>query len=382
MTNTTLNVAYVSLAPFISGAERSLQQLLSHCCNAGIRPLLIVPPESPMMAWAHTQGIPVEACGLPLFEKKNPWPWLLARYRLYRLLKQYRIDIVHSNQIWSFPPVSVLGKYLKIVRVCHFRDPIDERCNWWLRGGLDVAVCISRHITGQLEAYLAPGLCRTVRTIINPVSIPGDLDPEERRRLKCMAREQWNLDPQGFVVGFIGQVAPVKGLVGLLHSLAGLQTRNWVLVVAGNDPQPGEPYLNQCQSLVRSLGLEEQVRFLGFLDNTMDFYHAVDLVAMFSTEEPLGRVPLEAGAYYKPTIAPAVGGLPETIIHQKTGWLVPPGDIQAMTETIAQCIASDMDIAGLAAREWVVSVAEPRHYARTMADLYRASLTGRPSDHP
>ena len=84
--------------------------------------------------------------------------------------------------------------------------------------------------------------------------------------------------------------------------------------------------------------MEDKVKFCGFLDNTQTFYHACDLITMFSIEEPLGLIPLEAAVNYTPTIANAVGGLPETIQDGKTGWLVNIHDANKVQKVLSIAI--------------------------------------------
>jgi glycosyltransferase involved in cell wall biosynthesis len=50
--------------------------------------------------------------------------------------------------------------------------------------------------------------------------------------------------------------------------------------------------------------------------------------------EPLGRVAIEAMSFGRPVIASEIGGLPEVVKDQVTGWLIPPGDPAVLAEAI------------------------------------------------
>jgi glycosyltransferase involved in cell wall biosynthesis len=127
------------------------------------------------------------------------------------------------------------------------------------------------------------------------------------------------------------------------------------------------------------LGLSERVKFLGFLTDIRPFYQAIDLAVVPSLIEPLGRIPLEAASYEKPCVAFAAGGLPETIQHGETGWLVPVGDVAQLRETLRNFLDSPSPKMGYAARKWVEKISEPRRYVENLTDIY-AYLTS--SDHP
>ena len=94
---------------------------------------------------------------------------------------------------------------------------------------------------------------------------------------------------------------------------------------------------------------------------------------MFSREEPLGRVPLEAGACYCPTVATRVGGLPETIVDGTTGWLVDADDTKGQAVVLENIMSLELQAFGLKAREWVESVAEPKSYIHTLYASYQRS---------
>lgn len=84
----------------------------------------------------------------------------------------------------------------------------------------------------------------------------------------------------------------------------------------------------------------------------------------------MGRIPIEAGAYGKPTIALAVGGLPEVVRHGVTDWLVPAGDFEALRDSMEQFLLNGSAGFGAAARDWVVSTFDPRAYVGRLRSIY------------
>jgi glycosyltransferase involved in cell wall biosynthesis len=278
--------------------------------------------------------------------------------------------------MWSYPPAGAAAGRLGLPRVCHLRDEATpEALRWIGKSGMEAVVCISQHIAKQAQAAwpnAQPG--PAIKTILNPVVLPN-LVTAPGKRAAGPVRRALGLGTGTVVFGFIGQLVPIKGVVELLEALAGLRDRaKWQLVVAGRDPRPGAPYEQLCRQRAEQLGLGARVRFLGFQDDVATFFEAIDVAVVPSLEEPLGRVPLEAGAHGRPSIAFATGGLPETIRHGATGWLVPHGDVSALRDALARFIEEPDDCMGLEARRWVEAVADPRRYVEQLAELYRGLL--------
>lgn len=366
-----IKVAYVALAPFISGSERSLQVILSYAQAHGIEPYLVTPPGSPLAKWAGDRGITCLSTALPVFSVRNLWSYCLSFLKLYYWLKKHKIQIVHSNQLWSFPLVAAVANQLGIVKYCHFRDPISDAANWWLKQRLDVAVFISQYIEQSFKGAIDPDLYRQTRTLINPILLPERLEQVALDHRKQDCRAKLALPQATFIFGFIGQIADVKGLYETINILSTLENRNWKLVIAGKDFSQEQTYLNKCKALMRESNLEDNLIFLGFVDDTADFYHAIDVVVMLSKEEPLGRVPLEAGGFNTPTLANSTGGLPEIIKHGQTGWLVDMNVESDVVDCVQQALQADLKTMGAAARALSESLAEPNRYTETLSALYQ-----------
>lgn len=365
-----INVAYVAVAPFISGSERCLQLILTHCHSSGINPILITPDSSPMKQWAIDNNIVHYSCDLSPFNLKTFWRWLLVQSKLYKILKKHKIDVIHSNQIWSYPAISFISNLLKIKRVCHFRDPIGSGSRWWLKAPLSTAICISKHIRKEYEAIFSKHHANHLVTLIDPVSFHSALNDEDRISIKALAKRKLELNEKIFTFAFIGQVAPVKGVLELIEFIAKIQNSNWQLLIAGKDPSEDQNYIDSCKLKVTELNLQNKVKFIGFVEDTRDFYHAVDVITMFSKEEPLGLIPLEAAVNYTPSIAANVGGLPETIINNKTGWLVDISNEQEVIKTLEFVMNTNLFDIGSEARTWVESVSLPKIHCNKLKDIY------------
>lgn len=375
-----IRVAYTTLAPFISGAERSLQAMLRHLPASGVAPLVIGPAQAAIRPWCVENRLPFFPCPLPLRDKWHPLRWWRSVRHMRRLLLETGVQVIHSNQMWSYPTAGAAGRDLGLPRVCHLRDDANPATlHWCCAAGLEAAVCISRHIKRQAEAAWPAGPTRPIiATLMSPVELTDRAAADVERLRRKAARAALGLPDDATVFGFVGQIREVKGLLGLLETLAALAARRpWRLLVAGRDPDPAGRYEALCRRRAAQDDLAGRVQFVGFLDDTEAFYRAIDCAVVPSLEEPLGRIPLEAGAMNRPAIAFDVGGLIDVIRHAETGWLVPPADWQALREALTQFLDHPTPEMGEAARSWVERVADPASHTQQLSALY-ARLMNRP----
>ena len=97
------------------------------------------------------------------------------------------------------------------------------------------------------------------------------------------------------------------------------------LLMVGDGPER-----DPAEQEARDLGVAEDVRFLGRLDQVVNLLQATDLFLLPSQTESFGLAALEAMACGAPVVASRSGGLPEVIEDDVTGILEPPGSVEAM----------------------------------------------------
>lgn len=94
------------------------------------------------------------------------------------------------------------------------------------------------------------------------------------------------------------------------------------------------PERTRCERVARELGLEDSVLFLGRQADLSALYAACDVVALASSEESYPGVLLEAAWAGRPSVATAVGGVPELIVEGLTGHLVPPLEARPLSQAL------------------------------------------------
>lgn len=134
---------------------------------------------------------------------------------------------------------------------------------------------------------------------------------------------------------FVGNISPVKGLTELLAALAGLDRQAWRLTVVG-----GLAFDRRCVTVARGViashGLTRQVEFLGPLagEALREAFARSHLLAMPFAHEGFGMAALEAMGFGLPVIGSTAGGVGEFVRHADNGFLVAPGDAEAVRRHI------------------------------------------------
>ena len=180
-----------------------------------------------------------------------------------------------------------------------------------------------------------------------------DAEPQSSAPGQREAREQLDL-PDGAIALSLGHLGPIKGHEDSIRAIA--QVREQVpgirLYIAG-DGAPGD--YTRIEGLIGELGLEERVTLVGQVANPLDWLAACDVFLLPSIEEAFGLVFLEAGLCGRPAIGTRIGGIPEIIRDGVTGYLVDPGDPEAISKRLLSILESPdaADRMGVAARKHV-----------------------------
>jgi len=162
-------------------------------------------------------------------------------------------------------------------------------------------------------------------------------------------------------IGFVGRLAHDKGLAWLPALLRSVQERIPAarLVLAG-DPDPADP---ACSATMHALRNTPGVTMLGSVHDMPAFYRGIDVLCFPSVREGLPNAVIEAAACGVPTVAWNATGLPDAIVNNETGFLVPIGDVAAMTERLVTILSSDAERSRLSrsARAFVERSFEANH---------------------
>ncbi|HEY9117567.1 MAG TPA: glycosyltransferase family 4 protein [Roseivirga sp.] len=134
-----------------------------------------------------------------------------------------------------------------------------------------------------------------------------------------------------------GRLIPFKGHVFLINALAKVvdNFQDVILVVAGSGPLE-----ESLKGHVKELGLENNVKFLGYTQDVGAFMANSDVVVIPSKSEGFGVVFLEAFSAKSPVVAWNVPAGNELIDHNKSGYLVPPYDETELAQRLIDILSN------------------------------------------
>jgi len=244
-----------------------------------------------------------------------------------RMMRELRPDVLHANlpTPWSCQyalSAALLTPGVRTLAVHHAialpETQAQLRLNRLNLKRLDAHVAVSVASAAFVERVVGLGE-GAVRVIYNGVpDVPVTAAPRVA---------------DGPVVGYVGRLAPEKGLDVLLRAIGSLPDVTTVLVGDG----PDRPRLER---LGRQLGVSDRICMPGWVKDPRPWYPGFDVLALPSRSEALGIAAIEAMLARLPVVASRVGGTPEVVVDGDTGILVPPDDHEALARGIRSLLAA------------------------------------------
>lgn len=248
----------------------------------------------------------------------------LSAVVLRTLIQREQYALVHANAIAAGLAVARACDGTQIPWLMTAHGVIEDYPYHYQLHQAKAVICVSYFLRQWLQTHSCLQTVPLV-TIHNGVEISSP--PLPIRRL-CSTQQHPNDRP--FVIGIAARLSAKivrqnsKGHYDLLHILANYPpARSWHLLVAGK----GNGAL-ALKVKANRLGLNRRVTFLGLVTDMPNFYANLDVFALPTREETFGLVIAEAMAAKKPVVGYRVGGVPEVIEDDVTGYLSPVDDTE------------------------------------------------------
>lgn len=308
------------------GASRVLFTNLRLMDRDRLTPLLLLPRSGPIEDELRQRGLRYLIWGR-LAEPGNPLAYLRTFVRAWRLFRRERVAVIHLNGTFFWRPAELLAAWvLRIPIIAHYHvinaspGPFMRLCR--------AAINVSRYTA---EQSLPKALPKPV--IYNSISL-------DRFDAGRNLREELGLCPDHVVVAFLGQIREIKGVADFITMARKIPDPNARFLIAGEcrDPKKFPGSYSETDLLDMAAG-DPRIRYIGYVKDVENVYQTTDIVVVPSRwQEPLGLINLEAGACRKPVVATRVGGIPEVVEDGVNGFLVEPGDVDALTARVAALI--------------------------------------------
>lgn len=297
---------------------------------------------------------------------KNPFVMWRNISRLRKIIKDHDVDIVHARSrapAWSAWK-SVEGTKARFITTCHAPFNISGDVKKFYNSSIargERVIAISNYVREYLlKNYEIED--RNIRVIHRGVAIekfhPNAVAPTHLIKLT----QEWRVPDGCTIIMMPGRLTRWKGHHILVDAMAKLKRDDVFCVMIGDD-QGRTEYRAEVENAIREKGLEGRVRIIGHCSDMPAAYMLANVVVSASTDpEGFGRVPIEAQAMGRPIIATNHGGAMETILPGYTGWLVPPGDADAMANAMEEALNMDSEQRSFMATHAMMHVAE--HFTR------------------
>ena len=357
-----LTILHIDTGTAFRGGQQQLLYLAQALAERGHRQTLAGPEDG---ALESRCGKGLEFFPFPSHDVGH----LFGVIQLRRLIQDRPFDIIHAHDGRGHT-VGLLAAWGRKIKHVATRRVLYTNQNRWVaqfkyQRCADALIVVSEAVKRKaLESGIAPD---NIHLIYDGVKFPVRLPDTEQRR---MLREHWGLTERDVAVGHVGYFSPEKGQVVLARAARLLQTQ-WPdlrFFLAGEGPaQFQAAFLAECG---------ENLRWIGFVEDLGSFLAALDLFVMPSISEGLGSSALLAMAYGLPVVASQVGGLPEVVIPQETGWLVEPDSPRQLADLIADAVRDRERLMqmGQQGRRRVQSLFSCRTMVDKTENLYRSLL--------
>jgi glycosyltransferase involved in cell wall biosynthesis len=371
-------ILYINHVSRVSGAERSLLDLLHHLDRSRFEPLVALPPGGELTDLLRQTGVSCHAVPLRRLHKTVN-PIRLAAdllnairivWQLTRLIRRERITLVHANSTTAQVYAGIAARLGGIPCVWHVRDLVNlGPLGFWLARFSSLTIAISDSVRRHVEPYLRNSA--RLRTLPNGIDLE-EFRPHDRR---AEVRRSLGIAPGAPVFGMVGQFVPWKGHGAFIEAAARLAAALPAarFVVAGDDLfREHSGYREELEARATELGLKHSLLFTGYRPDMANLIEAFDVLIHPAAREPLGRVILEAMAMGKPVVAVNAEGPAEIVRHGLDGLLSPTNRPEELAEAALRLI-TDPSLAerlGAAARLRVEQSFDIRQKVREIEALY------------
>ncbi|MFJ8064768.1 glycosyltransferase family 4 protein [Psychrobacillus sp. NPDC096426] len=321
----------------------------------------------PVIKWFKENGYETYVCARNDYENKEecvvPYcdnyydvpfersPFKLNNIKVYKLLKEIidsnKFDLIHCHT----PMGGVLTRLaasnarrnnttvIYTAHGLHFYKgaPLP---NWllyypverWLARYTDVLITINKEDYNRVKKFKAKRI----------EYVPGvGIDSKKFRKVdneKIAKRKEIGVPEESYVILSVGELNKNKNHEVIIRALATLKNKNIQYVICGHGILE-----NHLKELADALGIEEQLKLLGFRNDIGEICKASDLFAFPSYREGLSVSLMEAMASGLPVICSGIRGNSDLIENGKGGYLIKPDDIDGFANALRKLSANQLD---------------------------------------
>ena len=354
-----------------SGPGRVMTTLAQELISMGEQPILASThgvETSPLIREARESGVPVEH--LHMRGMVDP----AGAARLAGLLRRWRPSVVHTRTIRAdlFGRIAA-GYGVPVINNVVNLYPDDCLVRLGPAAGRG-AMSLARSTQGAVRLFVA-----NAEAVASNTGVAFGVPPDRIRvvydglELAAWAAgspadlTEWGISPEKTVCLTVARLHAQKGLDDLVEAARSIhdKRKDVVFVVAGEGPERAN-----LTRLIRSAGLEDVVFLLGERDDVANLLARSRLFVLPSLFEGLPSAIIEAMGAGRAVVATRVAGVPELVVENETGWIVPPSSPHILARAILGALDADLDSIGEAGRSRALRHFSAAAMGRGFEELY------------
>lgn len=332
MEKTSLGILHLDTVPGWRGGQQQVVNLLDGLHQKGLYTRLICPAGSRLAAYCQEHGLPFYTINVRS-ELDAAAAWRIAAY-----MRKNHYNIIHSHSAHA----TATGMWVKFFNR-KIRHVTTRRVDFSVRKPvfgsakynnkyLDKIVCISKEIERVLLADGVPA------AKLERIHDGIDTHKFDKVAGNPALKKQFNIPAEHLVVGTVAALAGHKDYPTLLRAAQIVLRDHEQVTFCCLGDGPDEKILKK---MAVELKLGPRFIFAGFHKNVGQFLKMFDLFVLSSKKEGLGTTLLDAQAVGLPVIATKAGGIPEIVVDQKNGILVPKQNPRELARAISQLLENE-----------------------------------------
>ena len=322
-----MKVLHLEAGTHMYGGALQVLLLVEGLERRGIQNVLVVPEGTEVELEARSRDLPVHPLSMA-GEADIRFP-----FRFRQLVQSAAPDLVHLHSRRGADTLGGLGARWAGVPVVLTRRVDNPEPSWAVAAKyrlFDRVITISQAIRKVLILQgVDPGKITCVRSAVDPAPFNGPCPKEA-------FLAEFGLSPDDEVVGMAAQFIPRKGhdlLLQAIPEILRVRPRARFLLFGKG------PLQEDVARRVREAGWEGTVQLPGFRTDLPGLLPCLNLLVHPATMEGLGVILLQASAAGLPVVGAAAGGVPEVIVHGKTGLLIRPSDPEDLAAAVSSLLA-------------------------------------------
>jgi len=317
-----MKIIHLSAEKSWRGGEQQIAYLLQGLEKLGCKQLVVCRRNSAFEKYCVDQNIPHKSLAF-----RNQFD-IVSSLALKKISREFEADIIHIHSshahaiaVWAYylgnKTKMILARKVDFPISSNFLSKLKYNCN-----GIAKIICVSKAIQQVMNSGIKdPRKLTVVYDGIELASIKSNSDT---------LRKEFNVPQDELIIANTSALAEHKDYPCYLKfvNLARKHIKARFFIIGDG------PMHEEIKLLAENMNLSHDLVFTGFRTDIKKILSEVDYFIMTSKTEGLGSSILDAYHHEVPVIATAAGGIPEIVIDQNTGMLVPVGDYKGVFDAL------------------------------------------------